>query len=293
MATPSALLAAAARDLGYSRWDDPQTGTKFGRWYADLVGNPGYGGNGIAFCAMAASYWYDLVDQGCPGLPESYVPYVYSKARKVAGSVLSNKRNAKPGDVVIFDWNNDGSLNHVGLVELNKGSYLQTIEGNSPAGYVQRHTRGWGTVAYIIRPVWEGEDASAVEDPTVIAVDGLWGHDTTALAQMVYGTEPDGEVWNQNREWRGLCPGLTIGWKWGDGDAALRAGGSPLIRAMQEDYRGLGLYTGEIDGLVGPKFNSAFIRRFKADSGAVDDGRIDRPSISVMAFQRWLMERAA
>lgn len=289
MATPSDLLAYAAKDIGYNRWDDSATGTKFGRWYADLVGNSAYAANGVAFCAMAASFWFHGVGQACPGLPEAYVPSIYSKARKAAGAVLSNKRNAKPGDVVIFDWNADGSLNHVGLVELNKGGYIQTIEGNSPVGYVRRHTRGWDTVAYAIRPAWDGEDLSAAEDPNVIAVDGLWGYDTTMLAQIVYGTEPDGEVWHQNRAWRSSCPGLTVGWKWEDGEDALRAGGSPLIRAMQEDYRERGLYQGDIDGLVGPEFNSAFIRRFEDESGAVDDARIDRPSISVMAFQRWLM----
>ena len=34
MATASEVLRIAAGEIGYSRWTDPQPGTKYGRWYA-------------------------------------------------------------------------------------------------------------------------------------------------------------------------------------------------------------------------------------------------------------------
>ena len=34
MATSKECLSRASRELGYCRWDDPQAGTKYGRWYA-------------------------------------------------------------------------------------------------------------------------------------------------------------------------------------------------------------------------------------------------------------------
>lgn len=281
MATPSDLLAYAAKDLGYSRWDDPKNGTKFGRWYADLVGNKAYAANGVAFCAMAASYWYAGISQSCPGLPEAYVPYIYNKAKKVVGVVLSNKKNAKPGDLVLFDWNNDGSLNHTGIVELNKGSYLQTIEGNSPAGKVARHTRSWGTIKYIIRPVWDGDDPATTEDPRIIAVDGKWGGDTTYLAQLVLGAPyKDGEVSRQNPDHRSKLKGCTLGWKWTGSEGR----GSQTIKLLQEKWGA------KADGVMGPDTANAMIRYYmKKGSGAtVCDGRLDYPSKTIKQFQREL-----
>ena len=281
MATPSDLLAYAAKDLGYSRWDDPKNGTKFGRWYADLVGNQAYAANGVAFCAMAASYWYAGISQSCPGLPEAYVPYIYNKAKKVVGVVLSNKKNAKPGDLVLFDWNNDGSLNHTGIVELNKGSYLQTIEGNSPAGKVARHTRSWGTIKYIIRPVWDGDDPATTEDPRIIAVDGKWGGDTTYLAQLVLGAPyKDGEVSRQNPDHRSKLKGCTLGWKWTGSEGR----GSQTIKLLQEKWGA------KADGVMGPDTANAMIRYYmKKGSGAtVCDGRLDYPSKTIKQFQREL-----
>lgn len=281
MATPSDLLAYAAKDIGYSRWDDPKNGTKFGRWYADLVGNQAYAANGVAFCAMAASYWYAGISQSCPGLPEAYVPYIYNKAKKVVGVVLSNKKNAKPGDLVLFDWNNDGSLNHTGIVELNKGSYLQTIEGNSPAGKVARHTRSWGTIKYIIRPVWDGDDPATTEDPRIIAVDGKWGGDTTYLAQLVLGAPyKDGEVSRQNPDHRSKLKGCTLGWKWTGSEGR----GSQTIKLLQEKWGA------KADGVMGPDTANAMIRYYmKKGSGAtVCDGRLDYPSKTIKQFQREL-----
>lgn len=283
MATPSSLLAYAAKDIGYSRWNDPETGTKFGRWYAQLTGNQYYGANGIAFCAMGSSYWYNGVGQDCPGLPEAYVPYVYNKAKQVVGAVLSNKKNAKPGDLVIFDWNNDGSLNHVGIVELNKGSYIQTIEANSPAGYVARHTRDWSTVAYIVRPIWDGEDPAKVEDPTSIAEDGLWGGDTTYLAQVVLDMPvKDRIVSSQNSCWKSISKGCTLGWEWvSNGD------GSQLIMALQKAW---GMPASKCDGLIGPETWGYMISYYMAKgSGAtVNDKRLDYPSLTIKQFQREL-----
>lgn len=285
MATPSDLLAYAAKDIGYSRWDDPKSGTKFGRWYADLVGNQAYAANGVAFCAMAASYWYAGISQSCPGLPEAYVPYIYNKAKKIVGVVLSNKYNAKPGDLILFDWGNDGSLNHTGIVELNKGSYLQTIEGNSPAGKVARHTRSWGTIKYIIRPVWDGDDPATTEDPRIIAVDGKWGGDTTYLAQLILDAPyKDRVISRQNARWRSISKGCTLEWQW------LSKGydrGSQTIRLLQ---RAWGMPDSRCDGLGGPDTWHYMIAYYqKRGSGAtVNDERLDYPSKTIMQFQREL-----
>jgi hypothetical protein len=39
--------------------------------------------------------------------------------------------NVHPGDLIFFDWDHNGSLDHVGVVFMVRGMYIHTIEGNS------------------------------------------------------------------------------------------------------------------------------------------------------------------
>jgi hypothetical protein len=43
-----------------------------------------------------------------------------------------------PGDIIFFDWDFDGSSDHVGIVERVEGDYVHTIEGNT-SDSVDRH----------------------------------------------------------------------------------------------------------------------------------------------------------
>lgn len=44
-----------------------------------------------------------------------------------------------PGDIIFFDWGDDGSIDHVGIVESVKNGIVNTIEGNS-GDKVERHS---------------------------------------------------------------------------------------------------------------------------------------------------------
>lgn len=50
---------------------------------------------------------------------------------KDAGLWLDRGSAPSPGDIVFFDWGNDGTSDHVGIVESCDGSTVFTIEGNS------------------------------------------------------------------------------------------------------------------------------------------------------------------
>jgi len=53
--TAQNVLTWAAGEIGYTRWDDPEKGSKYGRWYAKKHGAY-YGTSGVPFCAMGASW---------------------------------------------------------------------------------------------------------------------------------------------------------------------------------------------------------------------------------------------
>lgn len=162
MATPQRVLEIARGEIGYSRYTDPQNGSKYGRWYAQLTGDSYYGANGVPYCAMFVTWVFHHAGQAAPGLPGAYCPWIVNAGKKAGQTVPV--RNAKMGDIVLFDWGGDGVSDHVGIVEANNGSYLTCIEGNtsntnnSNGGTVARRTRAYSTVICIIRPNYNGDD---------------------------------------------------------------------------------------------------------------------------------------
>lgn len=163
MASANKVLSIAAGEVGYSRWDDPQAGTKYGRAFAKKVGNSYYGNSGVPYCCMFVWWVLDQAGMAVPGMPTASCTALRNACAN-AGMIVP-KMSAKPGDIVIFDWpgSRDGANDHVGFVELNKGSYIQTIEGNTSSGasgsqgnggVVARRTRDWSVVQDVIRPAY-------------------------------------------------------------------------------------------------------------------------------------------
>lgn len=270
------VLSKARGEIGYSRWTDPQQGTKYGRYYAKLTGSSYYGQNGVPYCAMFVSWVFAQVGATCPGLPEAYCPYILSKARN-AGAVLSSKQSAKPGDVILFDWGGDGVCDHVGIVEKNFGSYVQTIEGNtssgtsgsqSNGGVVARRTRSWGTVKAVVRPTYGGSSKPSTSTGTSsssrIKVDGLWGMDTSGAIQSQLGTVADKIVssqWTGNKKY---LPNCTTGWEFKN-DAT----GSPMVRKLQMGLNKYGNYGLVVDGLMGKATVTAVQKWLRTKCGYV------------------------
>lgn len=163
MASANRVLSIASGEVGYSRWDDPEAGTKYGRAFAEKVGNSYYGNSGIPYCCMFVWWVLEQAGMTVPGMPTASCTALRNACAN-AGMIVP-KMSAQPGDIVIFDWlgSRDGANDHVGFVELNKGNYIQTIEGNTSSGasgsqgnggVVARRTRDWSVVQDVIRPAY-------------------------------------------------------------------------------------------------------------------------------------------
>lgn len=287
MSKPTDVLRIAAGEIGYSRWNDPERGTKYGRWYSSLVNDSYFGANGVPFCAMFVSWVLAKAGVKCEGFPAASCGVALRAATK-AGAVIADKRQAKPGDIVIFDWPTvAGGNDHTGIVELNRGGYIQTIEGNTSPGSagsqgngggVYRRTRDWSVVQAVIRPAYDGEPApKPVPKPhdDKIAVDGFWGEDTTSKAQQLAEKVADGEVWHQYPGNKGRLKGCTSGWQY---DKTLK--GSPIVRYLQEHVLGI-----KADGIAGKDFANAMIRKY---GNGYQDGKLDGPSTAIAGLQRSL-----
>lgn len=117
--------------------------------------------------------------------------------------------------------------------------------------------------------------------PKGIAVDGLWGMDTTRLMQKVLGTPSDGVVSSQSVYWQKRNPGLTTGWRWVKAENSV---GSQVILAHQKLLAKRGFYKGKLDGKAGVEYFKAIQR----DMGTVVDGELWRGSPAIKALQKRL-----
>lgn len=74
-----------------------------------------------------------------------------------AGATQVSPKQAQAGDILIFEFDRaKDSYDHVGFCEINKGTYLQTIEGNV-SNTVGRRTRPIEDVRQCWRPKWSTE----------------------------------------------------------------------------------------------------------------------------------------
>lgn len=246
------VLRIASEEIGYNRWTDPQAGTKYGRWYAQKTGAPYYGTSGVPYCAMYVSWVLDRAGQQVAGFPSAYCPSILNTTRN-AGLVLSNKRNAQAGDLVLFNWDG-GLVDHIGIVEKNYGSYIQTIEGNTSTGTagsqgnggrVARRTRSWNVVAAVIRPRYNTPPTQNAMG--ALAVDGSLGQHSVSKLQQVLGTSIDGVISGQSKVNKQYTPALY--------SVTYEGGGSQAIKALQQR---LGV---SIDGHLGKQTITAWQKR--------------------------------
>ena len=88
-------------------------------------------------------------------------------------NLVVNKTDGKHGDLVLFDWNNNYSADHIGFIDSkNSDGTYQTVEGNtsvnnnSNGGEVQIRTRYPSEIMMIIRPKYEPEEIKPIPEPT-------------------------------------------------------------------------------------------------------------------------------
>lgn len=125
-----AIIECAKKDIGLTENPPKSNKIKYNEWY--------YEGTVVnaAWCATAVSYWYYYgsgwtlphidTDNGF-----GYVPTLYHKGLKLKINTL----DPKPADIITYDFNVDGLIDHTGLfVEwIVKDKTFWAIEGNTTA----------------------------------------------------------------------------------------------------------------------------------------------------------------
>lgn len=240
MATAEDVLRKAYGELGYYPPADPEPGSKYGRWLAQVTGEDWLAGpsTSIWWCMMYVSWCFDGI-QYVPGLP------TYNTDLFLNGGGRTQEISpyeTQPGDIVIFDWNWDSDTDHVGIATSDfDGNGFSTIEGNVGNQVVEKY-RTLSNVAAVVRPRWEGSGPTPSPDEP-IECDGWAGGLTIRKWQSQMGSPYcDGLISGQARFQRGHYPGILDRVIIFDGGT----GESWLIREVQ---RRVGA---EPDGVLGP-----------------------------------------
>ncbi|GAA4374435.1 peptidoglycan-binding protein [Actinomadura sp. NPDC048032] len=118
-----------------------------------------------SWCDMAITYWARHSGNAGAVLPGGDRAYTvwhaqdFQKAGRWHSGTTASVNQAKPGDIVFFDWgatNSIGAIDHVGVVEkVLGGGRLQTIEGNT-SDSVRRRVRDSSVIAGYGRPAYGG-----------------------------------------------------------------------------------------------------------------------------------------
>jgi hypothetical protein len=139
--TAAALLAEAEKWLGYK--EGANNHTKFGEWYATLVHDTSFAY--ASWCDEYASYCgyasgnADIVGEFayCP----SHVNFFKNR-----GQWHKATESIKKGDIVFFDWDDDGVADHVEIARADSapGATIATIGGNTSSGLAGSQSNGDG-----------------------------------------------------------------------------------------------------------------------------------------------------
>ena len=230
MTTPSDVLTVATRHLGYKEVAPGINQNKFGDWY---------GMNFQPWCAMFVSYCF--YNAGLPlfiTTPRgfAYCPYGVDWFRR------QNRfdKNAKPGDVVFYDWRGDGVSDHVGIVErVLSSSEIVAIEGNtsngndSNGGSVMRRTRKTSTVQGFGHPVYNA--VATVPPHPLVKKHPVWIRNVTLINPNTHGA--DVTQWQEQM--------LKRGWKIDDRTGYFGTSSYNALRQFQAEKR---LH---VDGVLG------------------------------------------
>ena len=150
------LLELAREEIGTT---EQPAGSNCVKYNTDYYGHK-VSGPDLAWCAVFI--WWLFREAGASRLyydggRTAYVPALVDYARRT-GRIVDRPR---AGDLVCFDFNGNGTADHIGICEDFDGSIVTTIDGNtgnqseSSGGAVMRRCRDKKYIAAVIRPAYE------------------------------------------------------------------------------------------------------------------------------------------
>ncbi|MBL7847737.1 MAG: peptidoglycan-binding protein [Cyclobacteriaceae bacterium] len=176
------IIDTAAAESGTKESPPNSNRTKYGAWF---------GFDGAPWCAMFVSWVYDMAGHplGKVETPRGfkYCPSGYNFWK--ANNRLTE--DPQPGDIVLFDWNGDGTCDHTGIFIrwIEEGKTFASWEGNtsvsndSDGGEVMTRTRKKSVVKAFVNTGLFNDNIAPV--PSTLR-RGDVGSEVTRIQKMLY-----------------------------------------------------------------------------------------------------------
>lgn len=171
------IIALARTQVGVK--EEPP-GSNRVKYNTDYYGSP-VSGEQYPWCVVFIWWLFkelNASDLFCGGEKTAWCNFVRDYAKQHNQWVTSGYR---PGDLIMFNWNSDDVLDHIGLVAEVNGNALTVIEGNCN-DQVSVCTRSGITMVGAYRPNYAGTNVKPAPEKdeekgryTVKAGDTLWG----------------------------------------------------------------------------------------------------------------------
>lgn len=157
------VVEVARDEVGVTEYPPGSNKVKYNTW---LYGKEVSGSSYPWCCAFVCWVFYMA---GCLGLLRktggctTLMNWFKAKGRLVPA------REAKPGDIVFYQFDQDAYADHVGIVEKRTITGIAAIEGNTSVtsddngGAVMRRSRGWSVILAAARPDYESNDGEEAE----------------------------------------------------------------------------------------------------------------------------------
>ena len=196
------LVAIARSQIGYQ--EGPNNTTKYGAWYG-----------------MNFQPWCDIFISWCAGqadlltiIPKNaYVPNRMAYYQAKGAFRPWGAYTPRPGDLVLFDFNANGTADHDGIVAEVHGNILYSIEGNTtPNGesgngggvYLKNRSLNSNRIVGYCLPAYKEDDAMNIKTIEVLNLDS-----NKLIA--VEAVNIEGSNYVKLRDTEKLFP-VTIGW---------------------------------------------------------------------------------
>lgn len=170
--------------------------------------------NGTAYCDAFVTYVFHKSGNAslfCDGKKQTYCPTTIKILQKELAQIPLYL--AMPSDIILFDWDKNGTPNHIGFVRAKKNtSEIYTTEGNTNGGIVANKTRAGKYVQAVFRPHFKASftlkklaldgdcgytTIAGLQKALGITVDGVLGQGTVKALQKKAGVKADG-AWGSN-----------------------------------------------------------------------------------------------
>ena len=187
--TEKELLRIATAEIGTKENPAGSNKVKYNTWY--------YGrevsGKAYPWCMVFVQWVFDRAGIAVPIKTASCGALL--NAAKSSGRAV--KGGYRLGDVVIYDFDGNGSTDHCGIVEAVNGKLITAIEGNTGSGnnadggQVQRRTRNVSEIVGAWRPVYREVHTMTTDEAKKIIMDkaGLDAYTIQFLGAYKYGEE--------------------------------------------------------------------------------------------------------